>query len=173
MDRHILSAGVPSRSAAIQRAIQMLRDPELADAYAAAWDEWDASGAATEWQKATTDGLAMLRCEIRFTDLDSARAIEANKGRPAVIVSNYRANASAAKPGREVVAIVPITSNVEQVYPVQVLLRAQETGLRVDSKAQGEQLRSVPVERLGKASAGSRRTEWPSSTSPCACMFSY
>ena len=46
--------------------------------------------------------------------------------------------------------IVPVTSNVEQVYPFQVLLAAEETGLRVDSKAQGEQIRSVSVERLGR-----------------------
>jgi mRNA interferase MazF len=35
------------------------------------------------------------------------------------------------------------------VYPFQVLLNAEDTGLRVDSKAQGEQIRSVSVERLG------------------------
>lgn len=94
-------------------------------------------------------GLQMLRGEIRLTDLDPARAGEANKRRPAVIVSNDRANASAARLGRGVVTIVPVTSNVEQVYPFQVLLSAEETGLRVDSKAQGEQVRSVSVERLG------------------------
>lgn len=94
-------------------------------------------------------GLPMLRGEIRLTDLDPARASEANKRRPAVIVSNDRANASAARLGRGVVTIVPITSNVAQVYPFQVLLNAEETGLRVDSKAQGEQIRSVSVERLG------------------------
>src|SRR4051812_17607919 len=84
-------------------------------------------------------GLPMLRGEIRLTDLDPARLSEANKRRPAVIVSNDRANASAAKRGRGVVTIVPVTSNVARVYPFQVLLNAQETGLRVDSKAQGEQ----------------------------------
>ena len=92
----------------------------------------------------------MLRGEIRLTDLDPARASEANKRRPAVIVSNDRANASAARLGRGVVTIVPVTSNVEQVYPFQVLLSADETGLRMDSKAQGEQIRSVSVERLGQ-----------------------
>ena len=35
------------------------------------------------------------------------------------------------------------------MYPFQVLLNAEETGLRVDSKAQGEQIRSVSLERLG------------------------
>ena len=94
-------------------------------------------------------GLPMLRGEIRLTDLDPARASEANKRRPAVIVSNDRANASAARLGRGVVTIVPVTSNTAQVHPFQVLLNAEETGLRVDSKSRGELIRSVSVERLG------------------------
>lgn len=91
----------------------------------------------------------MLRGEIRLIDLGPARPSEANKRRPAVIVSNDRANSSAARLGRGVVTIVPVTSNVERVFPFQVLLLAIETGLRVDSKAQAEQVRSVSVDRLG------------------------
>ena len=106
----------------------------------------------------------MLRGEIRLTDLDPARASEASKRRPAVIVSNDRANASAARLGRGVVTIVPVTGNLTQVYPFQVLLNAEETGLRVDSKAQGEQIRSVSVERLGawvsNMPAGPSRGPW-------------
>jgi mRNA interferase MazF len=45
--------------------------------------------------------------------------------------------------------VVPATSNTERVYPFQVLLRASETGLERDSKAQAEQVRSVAVERIG------------------------
>lgn len=44
LDRYVKSAGVDSRSAGIQGAIRMLRDPELEEAYAEAWDEWVASG---------------------------------------------------------------------------------------------------------------------------------
>ncbi|MGM0385992.1 MAG: type II toxin-antitoxin system PemK/MazF family toxin [Actinomycetota bacterium] len=91
----------------------------------------------------------MLRGEIRLTDLEPARAGEANKRRPAVIVSNDNANATAARLGRGVVTVVPITSNTTRVFPFQVLLPAAETGIHVDSKAQAEQVRSVPVERLG------------------------
>lgn len=93
----------------------------------------------------------MLRGEIRLVDLDPARHAEANKRRPAVIVSNDHANATAARLGRGVVTIVPVTSNVAHVYPFQVALPAQETGLRLDSKAQAEQIRSVSVERVGPA----------------------
>ena len=91
----------------------------------------------------------MLRGEIRLVDLDPARDGEANKRRPAVIVSNDRANATAARLGRGVVTLVPVTSNLARVHPFQVALPAEKTGLRVDSKAQAEQVRSVSVERIG------------------------
>jgi mRNA interferase MazF len=91
----------------------------------------------------------MLRGEIRLVDLDPARHAEANKRRPAVIVSNDRANATAARLGRGVVSIVPVTSNLANIYPFQTALPAEETGLRMDSKAQAEQIRSVSVERIG------------------------
>lgn len=91
----------------------------------------------------------MLRGEIRLVDLDPARGNEANKRRPAVIVSNDRANSVAARLGRGVVTVVPVTSNTERVYPFQALLPASATGLRQDSKAQAEQIRSVAVDRLG------------------------
>jgi mRNA interferase MazF len=86
-----------------------------------------------------------------MTDLDPARGSEANKRRPAIIVSNEHANAAAARLGRGVVTVVPVTSNLTRVFPFQVLLPAESTGLRVDSKAQCEQVRAVSVERLGPA----------------------
>jgi mRNA interferase MazF len=91
----------------------------------------------------------MRRGEVRLTDLDPSRGSEAGKRRPAIVVSDDRANAAAARLGRGIVTVVPVTSNVTRVFPFQVLLRAELTGLRVDSKAQAEQVRSVAVERLG------------------------
>lgn len=91
----------------------------------------------------------MLRGEIRLTNLDPAQEGEANKRRPAVIVSNDRANVTATRLGRGVVTIVPITSNTTRVFPFQVLLPAEGTGLRADSKAQAEQVRSVSINRIG------------------------
>jgi len=92
----------------------------------------------------------MLRGEVRLVDLEPVRGSEANKRRPAVIVSNDRANATAARLSRGVVTVVPITSNTMRVFPFQALLPAAETGLRVDAKAQAEQVRSVAVERVGE-----------------------
>ena len=91
----------------------------------------------------------MRRGEIRLVDLEPVRGAEANKRRPAVVVSNDGANATAARLGRGVITVVPVTSNVARVYPFQVLLRAADTGLQRDSKAQAEQVRSVAVERVG------------------------
>lgn len=58
LDRYVLAEGAPSRSAAVQKAIRMLNDPELEDAYAAAWDEWEASGEALAWEATIADGVA-------------------------------------------------------------------------------------------------------------------
>ena len=91
----------------------------------------------------------MRRGEIRLVELEPARGSEADKRRPAVIVSNDGANLAAARLGRGVVTVVPVTSATTRVYPFQVLLRAADTGLRHDSKAQAEQVRAVAVERLG------------------------
>ncbi len=91
----------------------------------------------------------MRRGEIRSVDLDPVRGAEADKTRPAVIVSNDAANATATRLGRGVVTVVPVTSNVSRIYPFQVLLSAEATGLRTDSKAQAEQIRSIAVERVG------------------------
>jgi mRNA interferase MazF len=91
----------------------------------------------------------MRRGDIHIVELDPASGSESGKRRPAVIVSNDATNATARRLGRGVIAVVPVTSNTERVYPFQVLLLAGETGLSRDSKAQAEQIRSIAVERVG------------------------
>jgi mRNA interferase MazF len=91
----------------------------------------------------------MQRGDIVSVDFDPAQGSEASKTRPAVVVSNNAANATATRLGRGVVTVVPVTSNTTRVYPFQVLLPAHQTGLPRDSKAQAEQVRSVSVERVG------------------------
>ena len=76
----------------------------------------------------------MRRGEIRLVDLDPVRGSESSKRRPAVIVSNDSANATAARLRRGVVTVVTVTSNVSRVLPFQVLLPSEAAGLRVDSK---------------------------------------
>jgi mRNA interferase MazF len=89
------------------------------------------------------------RGEIHLVDLEPAKSGEANKRRPAVIVSNDGANVAAERTGHGVITVVPMTSNISRVYPFQVILPANATGLAHDSKAQAEQVRSISVERLG------------------------
>lgn len=57
LDKYARAAGLKSRSAAIQQAIRLLGDPELEDAYAQAWQEWEDSGDAQTWAVTLADGL--------------------------------------------------------------------------------------------------------------------
>ena len=91
----------------------------------------------------------MRRREIRLVNLDPVSGNEAAHTRPGVVVSNDGANTTAARLGRGVITVVPVTSNIDRIYPFQVLLPATATGLDGDSKAQAEQVRSVAIERLG------------------------
>ncbi|MEY3619239.1 MAG: hypothetical protein RL726_1937 [Actinomycetota bacterium] len=86
-----------------------------------------------------------------MVDLEPAVGQEANKRRPAVVISNDGANTAATRLGRGVITVVPITTNTEQVHPFQVLLLASESGLSRDSKAQCEQVRSVSIHRVGES----------------------
>lgn len=92
----------------------------------------------------------MRRGDIWQVDFDPARGSEANKSRPAVIVSNDRANATAARLGRGTITVVPVTSNVDKIHPFQVFLSTTTSGLDVDSKAQAEQVRTVATQRLSR-----------------------
>lgn len=83
-------------------------------------------------------------------NFEPVRGSEASKHRPAVIVSNDGANTTASRLNRGVITVVPVTSNTGRVYPFQVLIPASESGLRRDSKAQAEQVRSIAIERVGR-----------------------
>jgi len=92
----------------------------------------------------------MRRGDIVTVSLEPVLGSETGKIRPAVVVSNDAANATAARLGRGVITVVPVTSNVSRVYPFQVLLPAGQSGLARDSKAQAEQVRSVAIQRVGR-----------------------
>lgn len=90
----------------------------------------------------------MERGDIYWVSLDPAVGSEQARRRPAVIVSSNAANSAAERRGRGVITVVPVTSRLGFLFPFQVLLRAKETGLDRDSKAQAEQVRSISTERL-------------------------
>ena len=57
LDAYAVRAGLPSRSAALQRAIRLLRHATLDADYAGAWAERDAQGEAAVWESVTADGV--------------------------------------------------------------------------------------------------------------------
>ena len=57
LDEYVRTRRVKSRSAAVQRAVDLLRAVDLADDYAAAWAEWQAGGDESAWDRTTHDGL--------------------------------------------------------------------------------------------------------------------
>ena len=57
LDKYAQSAGLKSRSAAIQQAIKLLGDPDLEDAYTAAWQECEDAGEAEAWAVTVADGV--------------------------------------------------------------------------------------------------------------------
>jgi Arc/MetJ-type ribon-helix-helix transcriptional regulator len=57
LDEYAEQRGLPSRSAALQKAIRLLRASELGAAYEDAWREWNASGDADAWESTAGDGI--------------------------------------------------------------------------------------------------------------------
>ena len=56
LDDYAREQGLDSRSAAVHRAVRLLRTAELASAYESAWEEWAGSDA-PDWEAAAGDGL--------------------------------------------------------------------------------------------------------------------
>ncbi|MFK0045831.1 type II toxin-antitoxin system PemK/MazF family toxin [Streptomyces sp. NPDC090741] len=92
----------------------------------------------------------MRRGDLYLVDLEPAVGSEANKTRPAVLVTNDAANRMADRAGRGVLAVVPVTSNITHVRSFQVYLSAAECGLDRDSKAHCEQIRALDLSRFGQ-----------------------
>lgn len=61
VDEYSSKAGLPSRSSVIHKAISLLREASLQDAYAAAFDEWDGSEDAALWESTAADGADAAR----------------------------------------------------------------------------------------------------------------
>lgn len=57
LDRYAVSQGIGSRSAAVHKAVRLLRASELGPAYEDAWTEWGAGPDADLWETATGDGV--------------------------------------------------------------------------------------------------------------------
>lgn len=58
LDAYAEAQGLGSRSAALQRAVRLLRASELGAAYEDAWSEWRDTDDADLWDAVSSDGLA-------------------------------------------------------------------------------------------------------------------
>ncbi len=57
LDTYVKDQSAASRSAALHKAVGLLRAAQLADAYEDAWASWSASDDPGAWESALTDGL--------------------------------------------------------------------------------------------------------------------
>jgi mRNA interferase MazF len=83
------------------------------------------------------------RGEIWIVNLDPTTGSEIKKTRPAVIVSNDVNNKHS-----DTVTVIPVTSSTPKIYPFEVALPAGEAGLKHDSKAKANQIRTIDKRRL-------------------------
>ena len=57
LDAYAREQGLESRSAALHRAVRLLRTAELGGTYEAAWNEWMTEGEAELWESTAGDGV--------------------------------------------------------------------------------------------------------------------
>lgn len=91
----------------------------------------------------------MKRGDIYWADLNPTIGSEINKKRPILIISNNANNRVSST-----ITVLPITSNVNNVYPFEVKLEA-ESGLSKASKVQCQQVRTISKQRITGTLIGS------------------
>lgn len=93
----------------------------------------------------------MKRGDIYYANLSPVMGSEMGKRRPVLIVSNDISNSAATT-----VTILPLTSNLSRVYPFEVLLNPEISGLTKPSKVQAQQVRTISKQRITGEVLGSR-----------------
>ena len=66
LDKYTREQGLDSRSAALQRAVCLLRTAELSVAYERGWEQWTADGDGQEWDATVADGLLQIDAAVRL-----------------------------------------------------------------------------------------------------------
>jgi mRNA interferase MazF len=96
----------------------------------------------------------MKRGDIYYANLSPVMGSEMGKRRPVLIVSNDISNIAATT-----VTILPLTSNVSRVYPFEVLVNSEISGLTKPSKVQAQQVRTISKQRITGEVLGSLNEE--------------
>jgi mRNA interferase MazF len=86
-----------------------------------------------------------VRGEIWIVSIEPILGHEIGKTRPALVISNDRNNEFAST-----ITIIPITSNIEKIYPFEVSISKLDSGLSSDSKMKCNQIRTIDKLRLIK-----------------------
>lgn len=94
------------------------------------------------------------RGEIYWVNVDPTIGSEIKKLRPALVVSNNMANQYSS-----LVTILPITSNTNNVYPFEVLLKKDLSGLKKDSVIKANQIRTIDKSRISGSIVGQVMSE--------------
>lgn len=87
----------------------------------------------------------MRRGDIYRVDFEPAVGSEIRKTRPALIVSCDESNRHL-----RTVTVIPFSSKVDKVFPFEVSVPKEESGLELDSKLKIPQLRAVDKGRLSR-----------------------
>jgi len=96
----------------------------------------------------------MKRGEIYYAQLNPTVGSEMGKRRPVLVISNDINNYAAST-----ITILPITSNVTNIYPFEVLLQPRDSGLPKLSKVQAQQIRTISKQRIETNVIGSLTDE--------------
>jgi mRNA interferase MazF len=87
----------------------------------------------------------MRRGEIYLIDFEPSVGAEIRKKRPALIISCDEANKHL-----KTIMVIPFSSKTERVYPFEVLVEKEDSGLEANSKLKIPQMRAVDKARLKK-----------------------
>jgi len=85
------------------------------------------------------------RGEIWQVSLEPFTGHEIGKTRPALVISNNKNNEYSST-----VTLIPITASIEKIYPFEVFISGEDSGLSLDSKIKCNQIRTVDKLRLLK-----------------------
>ena len=85
------------------------------------------------------------RGEIWQVSLEPVEGHEIGKTRPALVISNDKNNEYSST-----VTLIPITASIEKIYPFEVFISGEDSGLPLDSKLKCNQIRTVDKLRLSK-----------------------